>query len=226
MRTAHLYRDSRGKTLGEYPRPSLSVDTAVLTVVDGALHVLLTRSADAVATGSDQWRLPGTFLHEGETLQAAVLRSLREKADIEGLHPRQLHVFDRPGRDDRGWVLTVAHVDTVPAGRITGSQRTRVVPVEALPPLRYDHDEIVAAAVSDLRERYRRIPDPGALLAPGPFVMRDLRTLHEAVLGVRVNPDTFRRGMIAQLTATGQVRTGTRGKPAELFVMRAAPGPV
>ena len=42
------------------------------------------------------WALPGTFLHEGETLAEAVDRSLRDKANVRGLHPRQLHVFDDP----------------------------------------------------------------------------------------------------------------------------------
>ena len=59
------------------------------------------------------WALPGTFLHEGETLADAVDRSLRIKANVRGLHPRQLHVFDDPDRDDRGWVLSVAHVEVV-----------------------------------------------------------------------------------------------------------------
>ena len=57
--------------------------------------------------------LPGTFLRVGETLADAVDRSLRKKANVRGLRPRQLHVFDDPHRDYRGWVLSVAHVDVV-----------------------------------------------------------------------------------------------------------------
>ena len=30
-----------------------------------------------------------------------------DKAHIEGLSPRQLHVFDDPRRGDRGWVMSV-----------------------------------------------------------------------------------------------------------------------
>ena len=67
-------------------------------------------------TDGPGWALPGTFLHAGETLADAVNRSLREKANVRGLHPRQLHVFDDPERDDRGWVLSVAHVAVVPPG--------------------------------------------------------------------------------------------------------------
>lgn len=215
------YRDSAGKTLEDYPRPSVAVDTAVLTVSDSArLSVLLTRTNDAVTSGDDEWRLPGTFLHPGETLSDAVLRSLREKAGMEGLRPRQLHVFDAPGRDDRGWVLSVAHLDVVRADRIPLIERTRLVPVDELPKLRYDHDQIVAWAVAALREEYRATPDPWALLSAEPFTMRDVRLLHEAIAGERFNPDTFRRSMLPGLVPTGAVRTGARGKPAELYSRR------
>lgn len=223
MTSTPAYRDRSGRTLADYPRPSVAVDTAVLTVVDGALAALLTRAPDAAASGRDEWRLPGAFLHEGETLREAALRSLRDKAGIEGLHPRQLRVFDAPERDDRGWVLSVAHIDAVPESRVQTSEHARVVPVDALPTLPYDHDEIVAAAVADLRERYAESPDPAGLLPPGPFAMRDLRMLHEAVIGTPLNPDTFRRSVIDRLRATGETRKGARGKPAELFVHAGSP---
>ena len=49
-----------------------------------------------VGTAARAGPFPGTFLHEGETLADAVDRSLRDKANVRGLHPRQLHVFDDP----------------------------------------------------------------------------------------------------------------------------------
>src|SRR3954468_22684838 len=110
-----VYRDSSGKALTDYPRPSVAVDTAVLTVPDDdpRLSVLLVRRA--VGHRGSEWSLPGTFLHEGETLAVAVGRSLREKAGLAPeVAPRQLHVFDDPARDDRGWVLSVAHVAALP----------------------------------------------------------------------------------------------------------------
>ena len=215
------YRDAHGRTLEDYPRPSVAVDTAVLTVADDRLRVLLTRTDDADA--GPGWRLPGTFLHVGETLADAVLRSLREKAGVEGLRPRQLRVFDAPDRDDRGWVLSVAHLDVVRDDRIPTTERTRLLAVDEVPPLPYDHAEILAAAVASIRADYRERPDPGRLLPDGPFGIRDLRLLHEAVLGEPLVADTFRRAMLPGLVATGELRRGVRGKPAELFE-RGDPG--
>ncbi len=201
------YRDRAGKTLTDYPRPSVAVDTAVLTVSEDRLAVVLVDQ-------EGEARLPGTFLHEGETLHDAVLRSLREKAEIEGLRPRQLRVFDAPGRDDRGWVLSVAHMDTVPAERLP---HALLCPLDTLPELRYDHTDIVDAAVEALRAEYRRAPDPSGLLE-GPFTLRRLRTVHGVVQGERLLPDSFRRAMLPMLTPTGETWSEGRGRPAELYV--------
>ena len=90
------YRDSHGRTLEDYPRPSLAVDTAVLTVAAaGRLCVLLTRTAGPARDDGEVWRLPGTFVHPGETLVVAVLRSLEVKAGVVGLRPRQLQRLRR-----------------------------------------------------------------------------------------------------------------------------------
>ncbi|WP_028709532.1 NUDIX hydrolase [Propionicicella superfundia] len=213
------YRDGSGRTLEDYPRPSVAVDTAVLTVHEGRLCVLLVRGDAA------RERLPGTFLHPRETLREAALRALHEKAAVEGLAPRQLRVFDSPTRDDRGWVLSVAHVDAVRADRIRLTAHTRLVAVDEHPALAYDHTEIVAHAATTLRRQYRGQPDPWHLLphSGDGLTIRDLRLLHEAVLGERLVADTFRRTMLPHLVPTGERRRGARGKPAELFRRTDAP---
>jgi 8-oxo-dGTP diphosphatase len=208
------YRDSGGRALSDYPRPSVAVDTAVLTVEpERGLLVLEVRRA----TGTG-WALPGTFLHEGDTLAEAVDRSLSEKANVRGLHPRQLRTFDDPRRDDRGWVLSVAHVQVVPAEQLASrfGGTTRLVPVGAPGRLPYDHADIIALAVEHTRSRYTDKPDPDRLLGDE-FTLRELRLAHEAVAGQPAQRDTFRRAMEPHLAATGTMTTGTRGRPAELF---------
>ena len=213
------FRDSTGHTLADYQRPSVAVDTALLTVdPEHGLVVLQVRRTDA--TG---WALPGTFLWEGERLADAVKRSLLKKAGVRGLQPRQLHVFDDPKRDDRGWVLSVGHVAVVPAERLASRNAadTRLVPVNSPGRLIYDHRDIIAEAVKHIRSQYEREPDPDRLLGDE-FTLLQLRLTHEAVAGRTLQRDTFRRTMEPQLDATGTMTEGTRGRPAELF--RRAPG--
>jgi ADP-ribose pyrophosphatase YjhB (NUDIX family) len=207
------HRDTHGKTLADYPRPSVAVDTALLTLDASALMVLQVRRNDSAG-----WALPGTFLHPGERLADAVARSLWAKAGVRGLRPRQLHVFDEPDRDDRGWVLSVAHIAVVQADRLTDRlpDRTRLVRTSRPGRLPYGHGGIIARAVEDLRFRYRAVPDPDGLLG-AQFTLLELRRAHEAVAGEPLQRDWFRRTMEPRLQPTGRVIAGGRGRPAELF---------
>ena len=165
----------------DFARPSVAVDVAVLTVVPGRepwLGLLVhKRAGDAY---KDRWDIPGGFVQAGETLADAVLRLLREKSDVRGLQPTQLHVFDDPHRDERGWVMSVAHMDAVPYERLmaamTHRDDVRIVPIHESDGrirvqtpgkhrrLPWDHDEIVTLAVHRLRERYAERPDPDGLV--------------------------------------------------------------
>lgn len=212
--TAREYRDSSGRSLTDYPRPSVAVDTAVLTL-DEQLGLVVLQVRRENRTG---WGLPGTFLHEGEVLADAVDRSLWTKAHVRGPHPRQLHVFDALGRDDRGWVLSVAHVDVVQLGRLDNRlpDTTRLMPVHSPGRLPYDHPDIIARAVDHLRARYAEHPDPDGLLGEE-FTIRDLRLVHQQVAGRELQRDWFRRTMEPQLVAAGTLARRGRGRPAELF---------
>jgi len=215
------FRDRSGRSLQDYPRPSVAVDTALLTVGPsggdgtGSPELLVLQ----VRRPAGGWALPGTFLHPGERLIDAVLRSLREKAGVTGASPRQLHVFDDPDRDERGWVLSVAHADAMPLARLAGAidgDGARSAPATSPGSLPYDHAEIVRAAVRQLRHRYASAPDPDRFLGPS-FTLRELRLVHEAVAGHTLQKDTFRRRMESALVPTGRISSGTRGRPAELF---------
>ncbi len=213
------YRDSHQKQLTDYPRPSVAVDTAVLTVVNGKLQVVLVPEGASngkqlsSARGIRRSRLPGTFVHEGETLAEAVHRSLADKAGIRGLSPAQLHVFDAPGRDDRGWVMSVAHIVVVPHDALAD---VTLVAVSEARGLAFDHDQIVKLAAARLRADYIQAPDPARLLGDE-FTLAALQGLHEAVAGSALMRDAFRRGMERKLVATGELQSGVVGKPARLF---------
>jgi 8-oxo-dGTP diphosphatase len=218
------YRDPAGKTLADYPRPSVAVDAALLTVVPGqeCLSVLQVQRAEGPNGHPPAgWGLPGTFLHEGELLLDAVQRCLREKAGVDGTRPRQLHVFDKPDRDDRGWVLSVAHMDVVRPELLSGriEEKTRIVPADDLGILPYDHTAIIRQAAKTVRASYELAPDPEHLLAE-PFTILQLRLTHEAVVGRPFQRDTFRRLMEPQLVGTGRTTAGGRGRPAELFRLK------
>ncbi len=220
--------------LEKWPRPSVAVDVALLTVVPNGrqldLRVLIHERGRGYGVG--QWSLPGTFMHEGECLDQTALRALRDKVGVRGEQPQQLRVFDDPDRDDRGRVLSVAHVDLVSYARLEGvvGDACQLAPVDGEPPLPvvagcrggllFDHDDIVVEAVKWARAEYADRPDPMRLLGDE-FTLYELQRLHEAVLGVSLPKDRWRRAMEdpdrGLLSYTGREKQGSVGKPARLF---------
>ncbi|MGU3435129.1 NUDIX hydrolase [Actinomycetes bacterium M1A6_2h] len=199
--------------LSDFPRPSVAVDVAVLTVRDDTLQVVTVESPFGTA-------LPGTFLHQGERLRDAAARALSTKAGIDGLDFHQVGMFDDPRRDDRGWVLSMAHVA---AAGIDVLPDVRLVPVESgLPtePLAFDHSQMVALALDDLRRRYADHADPSFLLGDA-FTLLELRRLYEAIFDRELPKDTFRRQVIDGLVGTGETTSAGGGRPAELYRRRA-----
>lgn len=112
--------------LSLYPAPHLAVDLVLLTIEDNALAVLMHERTSPPFAG--RMVLPGGFVHPGECLDDTARRVLREKAGLEGLAVEQLHTFSDPGRDPRGWVVSVAYFALVPHARLVaqgapGAQR-------------------------------------------------------------------------------------------------------
>ncbi|MGY1813275.1 NUDIX hydrolase [Blastococcus sp. SYSU D00820] len=222
-----MYRDSSGKTLDQYPQPSVAVDTAVLTVGPSSrgLEVLLVRRQGDEEAG--EWALPGTFVHYRERLAAAVGRSLRDKVGLpDDVPTEQLHVFDDPDRDRRGWVMSVAHVVGLPWRVVEPVMVARpddvcLRPVDEVRGLPFGHDDIVRRAAQWMRTAYAERPDPFGLIDE-PFTMRDLFRLHEAVAGLDYSVDTFRRVMKNEVVKTSERSAGRVGKPAQLYRRRRA----
>jgi hypothetical protein len=129
-------------------------------------------------------------------------------------------VLDDPKRDERGWVLSVAHLETVRfsdvAPVLAANVDVFVAPVDGLPRLAFDHTEVVRLAVESLRTSYSENPDPSRFLEV-PFTLADLQKVHEAVAGVEFQKDTFRRAMQPLIVPTGELSSGVVGRPARLF---------
>lgn len=203
-----------GKSLEDYPRPSVAVDVAVLTYSSGALQVLV------VEHRLGSLALPGTFLHERELLTDAAERALRDKAALPGTQFHQLAMFDDPARDDRGWVLSMAHATAIPVGDLPAD--AILVPIHhgrAAQDLAFDHADMVRLAVEDLRERYATQVDPAGLLGET-FTVLELRQLYEAVFDRDLQKDSFRRHVSKALENTGEWSNPGNGRPAEIFRRR------
>ncbi|MER6146201.1 NUDIX hydrolase [Streptomyces sparsogenes] len=97
------------------------------------------------------WALPGGHVDPGETSRAAAARELEEETGVPvaAADLRQIGVWDAPGRDPRGRYVTVAYLAIVPADTpiVAGTDARTAAwwPLTSLPPLAFDHADILRA---------------------------------------------------------------------------------
>ena len=88
----------------------------------------------------------------------------------------------------------------------------------------FDHDQILGHAVWRLRDQIWR-SDIALELLPKKFTLRELQQVFEAVLGHRLNKDSFRRRVtqtMGLVRPTGELEEGVDHRPAELYRARPA----
>ncbi|MHB8872482.1 MAG: NUDIX hydrolase [Myxococcaceae bacterium] len=228
---------------GTWPRPSVTADLVVLTIVDALLRVLLVRRSEHPF--KDAWALPGGFVRvgegqkdQGEDLDAAAARELQEET---GLDPRQvyleqLYTFGQAGRDPRTRVITVAYYalvrpDLAPLVRAGGdAARVQWFDVSSLGkvPLAFDHQAIIAKALERIRGKLD-YSDLAFNLVPQTFTIPELRSVHQIVTGAPQDPGNFRRrfnrmlddGLIAK--APGKRITASKPATVYRFVRKSEP---
>jgi 8-oxo-dGTP diphosphatase len=218
-----------------FERPSVAVDVVVLTVAEGQLWAVLRPRERHPHVG--RWALPGGFVGVDESLDDAAARLLRTKAGLEGVFLEQLYTFGSPDRDPRMRIITVAYYALVPVERLAGVNGGAVLapidvpwqgeqggPVEPrdlddqLLELAFDHADILGLAVQRIRGKLG-YTDIGFALLPPSFTLRQLRLVHESILGAPLNKDSFRRRLLASgdLEATGERQADVGHRPAALY---------
>ncbi len=183
----------------EYARPALTVDCAVFGFDGDGLQILLIRRGLEPFLGS--WALPGGFVHMDEDLDEAARRELMEETNLRNVFLEQLFTFGTPGRDPRGRVVSVTYYalvrpDQHPATGDTDAAVAAWYAVDQLPPLAFDHAEILETALARLRGKIRYQPI-GFELLPKKFTLTQLQGLYEAILGRSIDKRNFRKKLLA-----------------------------
>jgi 8-oxo-dGTP diphosphatase len=135
-----------------YERPSLTVDVVVIAPVEGQHKVLLIQRKNPPFKG--RWALPGGFVEPYEPLEDAARRELWEETGARPAGLEQLHTFGDPGRDPRGWTVSVAYLAILDEGAAqalrpqAGDDAAEVGWFDLCdpPPLAFDHADILAHA--------------------------------------------------------------------------------
>ena len=138
----------------EYPRPSVTVDIVVFHPRPEGLYVLLIQRQREPYEGF--WALPGGFVNMDESLETTAHRELFEETGLSVGGLRQVGIYGDPGRDPRGRVISVAYLALHPEkadSHVEGADdaiRAAWFPVNNLPHLAFDHDQILQDSLLNL----------------------------------------------------------------------------
>lgn len=142
--------------MDRWPRPALTVDVAVVARTT-PLRLLLIQRAEAPFAGG--WALPGGFVEEGEVVADAAARELAEETGIEARGLALLDVYSAPGRDPRGWTVSVAYMleveREIAAQGGDDAAAASWFAADRLPALAFDHAQIVTDALAAVESRLR-----------------------------------------------------------------------
>jgi 8-oxo-dGTP diphosphatase len=234
-----------------FARPQATVDVLLFTVRDfwredrgsrkPRLEIVLVKRDQPPFEGV--LALPGTVIRiepdattgvVDATDVAAARRVLREKVGVQAPHLEQLHTWFTRAADPRGPTVTIAYFAVMPfdhfrAGR---AETTIFMPVDELPPLAFNHSDIVAKGVERVRGKasYSSLP---ALLMPDTFTFKELQSMYEAVLNRPFDQTNFGRrvtelGMVEPVEpdsneakdARARAARGQTGRPPQVFRLK------
>jgi len=187
-------------------RFSVAVDTVVFTLCDRDLKTI-----------------PGSFVQEGEALDAAAQRQLAEILNSGDVYCQQLYTFGDPQRDPRRRVISVTYFALVPQDRLPGSpsERTAWHSLYALPPLAFDHADILHYALTRLRYKVEYSAVAFELM-PEEFTLRELQDAYMIILNDHTLDKANFRKKIREANIVEPISRyrETGGRPAKLYRLR------
>jgi ADP-ribose pyrophosphatase YjhB (NUDIX family) len=168
---------------------------------DDQLNILLVeRNANEVGVETKDLKLPGSLIYDDEDVDEAANRVLSELTGIKKMTLRQFRCFSSPTRaanpDDVKWLskayqpninrlITVAYLAFCKIDRklnnVSKYKSTEWCPVSRLPKMPFDHNQIVAEALIEIRRWIESDPVIVFEILPQKFTISQLHRLYEAI---------------------------------------------
>lgn len=168
----------------KYPHPAVTTDCVIFGFDGQRLHVLLIERANDPYKGC--WAFPGGFVNIDEACEDGAARELQEETGLTNARLHQFHAFSDPNRDTRERVITVAYYAIMHKREVKGADdaaQARWFALDEVPPLAFDHDEMLREALRGMRQQLTAYPIAQGVLSEE-FALDEQRALCETVLGM------------------------------------------
>lgn len=212
----------------DFVRPLTSVDVVIITLDGEQLQVLLIKRPDHPEEPyPNMWALPGGFLNVEQdlTLLDCAARKLREKTGAEGAYLEQVGSWGSRHRDPRGWSTTHVYVallakealNLVPGGNAAELCWAPISDHGSDLPLAFDHNELLRAAVSRVRNKVE-YTSMALHLLPASFTLPEMHRVLEIVSGRKLDQKAIRsRFLGADIIEMAEGTKTLYARPAQLY---------
>lgn len=180
-----------------------------------------------------KWALPGGFVRPRETAFQAAERRLLEETGVGGLRIKHFGVYDSPGRDGRGWIISNAHYVIANEAALEGRKPTydasdiQLFPIEEALDLKiaFDHRTIIDDAIWFIKKDMA-LTTLAKHFLPEEFVLSELQGVLLTVLddpSISTDAAFFRKAptlpFIEAVTENGKPKKSNRYSktPAQLY---------
>lgn len=137
----------------KYPRPAVTADVAVITTEQEPKVLLIQRGNEPY---KGHWAFPGGFMDMDETTEQCAIRELEEETGLQISEVKQIGAYSKVDRDPRGRTITVAYIARIAnAEKVNGQDdaaKAEWFPINNLPPLAFDHEDIMNDAIELLQK--------------------------------------------------------------------------
>lgn len=196
----------------------ITVDVVILTIKNNTLKVLLVKRTNEPFKG--RWAIPGGFIRLSENLDEAALRILKEKTNVDNIYLEQLYTFGDPLRRTDARVITCAYFALLREEdvNVLESKDVEWHRVYDLPPLAFDHKEIIEYSLKRTRERLEMCPVAYQLL-PEKFTLTEMQKSYELIMNKKLDKRNFRKKALATsgLRELSEFSKTKSKRPARLY---------
>lgn len=205
-----------------YKNQGIHVITALFTVEEGITKVLLIKRKNNPFKGD--WVLTGGALYNNEDLEEGAYREIKEKTGIENINIKQFKAFGKVNRSPVMRMVAIGFIGVIDWKRVKVLRETKNTsnadwfPIDKIPPLGFDHEEILHDALIQLQKEIDKSNILKSLFPYG-VTLPELQKTYEAILNKKFDRRNFRKKMLNLdlIEDTNKVDKFEGNKPAKVY---------
>ncbi|MGQ1891061.1 NUDIX hydrolase [Thermophagus sp. OGC60D27] len=217
--------------------PNVSIDCVIFGLSTNGINILLSKRSlnmhDEKYPVIDDWMLTSGHVLKDESLDESAMRIFQELTGIKQVYFKQFRTFGNPervknhkdllwltSRDINPRVISVAYYFLLPTEKVTlKNDNVKWFHIKKVPPLGFDHEEIITRAYDDLKQKVMVEPTIFEFL-PDKFTLNELQQAYQSVLDITIDNRNFRKKIIGKtyIVPLPEKRTGISKKPANLYM--------